>query len=204
MSENSRNAWRAEGWGELPYFLAAARTGSLRAAAQELGVNHATVNSNLSQLETHYGVRLFDRTTKGLVLTSAGQSLLDKAVEAEAVILSGRRRVGGLDNTLSGSVHLNISAWNMYYVVSSELPRFRELYPEIDLKVTVSNQIEHLTNSDIDVTWRVGWSIDDNLMGRKVYSYHASAVASQEYLDRHWAGRGPNGEGLHWIGKSTL
>lgn len=200
----SRNYWRSEGWAELPYFLAAARTGSLRAAAHELGINHATVNSNITQLEAHYEARLFDRTTKGLVLTPAGESLLEKAAEAEEVIMSGRRRISGLDHTLAGSVHLNISAWNTYYVVAKELPRFYELYPDIDLKITVSDAIERLSNSDYDVTWRVGWGVDENVTGRKVYSYHSAILASQDYIDKHWDNRGPNGEGLHWIGKSTL
>lgn len=204
MDTKHKNHWRSEGWTELPYFLAAARTGSLRGAAQELGVNHATVNSNIAQLERHYAVRLFDRTTKGLVLTTPGLNLFEKALEAEAVVLSGRRSVSGLDSTLAGRVHLNISAWNMYYVVSRKLPKFRETYPQIDLKITVSNQIENLSNSDIDVTWRVGFDVAENLTGRKAYSYHACVIASKAYLDRHWEQRGPNGEGLHWIGKSTL
>ena len=199
-----KNSWRSEGWAELPHFLAAARTGSLRAAADELGINHATVNSNIKKLEAHYGVRLFDRMTTGLALTPAGESLLEKATEAEGVIMSGRRRVSGLDRTLSGPVHLNISAWNMYYVVARALPKFYELYPEIDLKITVSDRIENLSNSDIDVTWRVGWDIDANVTGRKVYSYHSAVLASQDYLDRQWSTRGPNGEGLQWISKSTL
>jgi|GEM_PF-1037206 len=199
-----RNTWRSEGWAELPHFLAVARTGSLRAAADELGINHATVNSNIKKLEAHYGVRLFDRLTTGLALTPAGENLLEKATEAEGVILSGKRRVGGLDRTLSGSVHLNISAWNMYYVVANKLPRFYELYPDIDLKITVSDDIENLSNSDFDVTWRVGWDIDANVTGRKVYSYHSAVLASEEYLARHWQARGPYGEGLQWIGKSAL
>lgn len=206
MSKNSvpNTIWRSDGWAELPYFLAAARCGSLRAAAQELTVNHATVNSNLQRLESHYAVRLFDRTTKGLVLTPAGEDLLERALEAEKVIMSGRRRVVGRDNELSGDVHLNISAWNAYYILAKELPRFQETYPNIDLKVTVSDDIENLSHSDFDVTWRIAWRVDDDVVGRKVYDYHAAVIASETYLEKHWETRGPDGEGLHWIDKSTL
>ena len=84
----AKNVWRSEGWAELPYFLATARSGSLRGAADDLGVNHATVNNNISRLEEHYAVRLFDRTTQGLVLTPAGENLLEKAVRSQRVGLS--------------------------------------------------------------------------------------------------------------------
>lgn len=201
---NQKGIWRSDGWAELPYFLAAARRGSLRAAAEELAVNHATVNSNLQRLEAHYAVRLFDRTPKGLALTSAGEDLLERALEAEQVIMSGRRRVGGRDKALAGKVHLNISSWNAYYILAKQLPRFHEEYPEIDLRITVSDKIEILSNSDIDVTWRIAWRVDEDVVGRKVYDYHAAIIASESYLEKHWAARGPDGQGLHWVGKSTL
>ena len=198
------NFWRTDGWSELPYFLAAARYGSLRAAADQLKVDHATVNNNLQRLEAHYSARLFDRTTKGLTLTPAGEDLLHSALHAEEAVKQGKRRVGGRDMELSGRVRLNISAWNAYYVLAPVLPRFHEKFPDIDLEITVSDRIENLANSDIDVTWRIGWQVDDHVVGRKVYDYHVAVLASQSYLDKHWANRGPNGEGLHWIGKSTL
>lgn len=201
---NQKGLWRSDGWAELPFFLAAARRGSLRAAAEELAVNHATVNSNLQRLEAHYAVRLFDRTQKGLSLTPAGEDLLERALEAEQVIMSGRRRVGGRDMALAGRVHLNISAWNAYYILAKQLPRFYEEYPDIDLKITVSDKIETLSNSDIDVTWRIAWRVDEDVVGRKVYDYHAAIIASETYLEKHWDKRGPDGQGLHWIGQSTL
>ncbi len=201
---NQSAVWRSDGWAELPYFLAAARCGSLRAAADELAVNHATVNSNLQRLEAHYAVRLFDRTSKGLTLTAAGEDLLERALEAEQVIMSGRRRVGGRDMALAGKVHLNISSWNAYYILARQLPRFHAEYPDIDLKITVSDKIETLSNSDIDVTWRIAWRVDEDVVGRKVYDYHAAVIASEAYLEKHWKTRGPDGQGLHWIGKSPL
>jgi len=200
----SKNSWRTEGWAELPFFLAVARAGSLRAAATDLGVNHVTVNRSIKLLEDHYGARLFDRSCKGLSLTPAGEGLMAKAQEAETAVMNARRRVSGLDAKLEGRVALNISAWNAYYNLVPALPRFRVQYPKIDLTVSVSNDVENLATSASDVSYRAGWRVDEDVTGRKLFSYHTAVLASQAYVDRHWHKRGPNGEGLHWIGQSTL
>ena len=58
---HSEDTWRNSGWAELPFFLATARSGTLRAAAQRMKVNHATVDRHIKALEDAYGVALFER-----------------------------------------------------------------------------------------------------------------------------------------------
>ena len=77
-------------WTGLPYFLAVQRSGSLRAAAEQLGATHATVDRHLRALEASYGVRLFDRTKRGLVLTEAGRTLVPQAEAAEEAVVAAR------------------------------------------------------------------------------------------------------------------
>ena len=79
-------------WGQMPYFLAVARGGSLRAAAEALGATHGTVNRQLQALEASYGVQLFRRTRAGVELTEAGEALIPSAEEAEALFLGARRQ----------------------------------------------------------------------------------------------------------------
>ncbi|MBT8459834.1 MAG: LysR family transcriptional regulator [Boseongicola sp.] len=198
------DSWRRTGWAELPFFLAVARAGTFRAAAERLKVNHATVDRHIRALEEAYSVRLFDRKARGVTLTAAGRNLLEKAKAAERTVLTAKRSVSGMDAKLSGEVRLNISSWNAYYVLAPNMPRFHELYPDIDLKVTVSDRVEDLTKSPSDVSYRAAWSVDEDVVARKVYSYCAAVLASEDYIKQHWDSRGPNGEGLHWIGKSTL
>ncbi|MCP4821348.1 MAG: LysR family transcriptional regulator, partial [Shimia sp.] len=84
-------------WSAMPYFLAVAREGSLRAAALSLGATHATVDRQVKALEASYGVRLFDRTRGGMTLTPAGDSLLPMAESAEDAMHGAKARVLGLD-----------------------------------------------------------------------------------------------------------
>jgi len=202
--DDADDTWRNSGWADLPFFLATARAGTFRAAAERLKTNHATVDRHIRALEATYGVRLFDRKARGVSLTAAGRNLLIKAEVAEGVLLEARRSVSGLDSRLAGPVHVNISSWNAYYILASKIPSFHARYPDIDLKVTVSDRVEDLASSPADVSYRAGWSVEDNVVGRRVYTYHSAILASEDYIERHWATRGPSGEGLTWIGQSAL
>lgn len=187
-------------WARLPYFLAVARSGSLRSAAEKLDATHATVDRNLRALEADYGVRLFDRTNKGLELTSAGEALIPLAQEAENAIIAGRRRVLGLDHEARGTVRLSIPTGLMGVHFPKILAKFERAYPDIELRVTVTNKFEDLNRSEADVSLRIAFQVDDDVVGRKVLQYSGAIFASQDYLDRNWADAGPQGEGLQWIG----
>ena len=188
------------GWTELPFFLAVARAGSLRAAAELVGGTHATVDRQVKMLEAKYGVRLFDRTVKGLSLTSAGQALLPQAEAAEAAIKVAERRVVGLDSEVKGTVHVTLPPWIAFWVLAPTLPELHKLYPEIDLKLTVTDHFHDLANAEADVSIRVANSVDQDVVGRKMFQYNVALVAARSYLEEAWDNRGEQGEGLRWLG----
>ena len=64
-------------WDDVRYFLAVARGGSVRAAAERLGVNHATVLRRIAQLEQRLGVLLFEKLPSGYRLTAAGEEVVE-------------------------------------------------------------------------------------------------------------------------------
>ena len=190
----------APDWTHLPFFLAVARTGSLRAAAQSLGSTHATVDRNLKALEETYGVRFFDRSKSGLSLTTAGESLLPLAEAAEDSVIAARRRLTGLDKQPRGSVRLSVAPSFARFVLPPILAKFSREHPDIDVHVTLTNRFADLTRAESDVSIRVGYSVEDDVIGRRVVTYSKGIYASQDYLDAHWDRRGEQGEGLCWIG----
>ncbi len=191
---------RAMDWSELPYFLAVAREGSLRAAAESLGATHATVNRHIQALEASYGVRLFDRDPRGLRLTSAGEDLLPIAQEAELVIVTARRRVEGLDREVAGTVRVTVPPVLGYDVLGPIFSRFMHAHPEVELDVTLTNRKQNLSRAEADVSIRVSHAVDDDVLGRRVLQYARAIYASQSYLDHHIPQAGIGGDGLHWIG----
>ncbi len=187
-------------WGDLPYFLAIARSGSLRAAAAHLGVNHATIARRLANLETDYAVRLFDRSVDGLVLTQAGEELLPIAERAEAEVLGARRKLCGLDNRPSGIIRVTLPPSLAYVFVSPMLTRFSERYPDIHLDIQITNSFRDLNKHEADVSIRLAFSVTDDVVGRRVMQYQKGIYASKDYVRQHRAAFDGDGTGLTWIG----
>jgi DNA-binding transcriptional LysR family regulator len=79
-------------WDDVGYFLAVGRGGSVRAAAERLGVNHSTVLRRIAQLEERLGARMFEKLPSGYRLTDAGEEVLGRDQSAHAGL--GRVRAG--------------------------------------------------------------------------------------------------------------
>ncbi len=190
-------------WQQMPYFLAVARTGSLRSAAEQLNATHGTVNRHIKALETVYGVQLFNRTRSGLELTDAGRSLLPMAEEAEVVFLGARRRLQGLDRQETGVIRFSLTGTMAYDIVSPILTKFFVEYPGIDLEISVSDRFEDITRFETDVSLRFADEVRDDVIAKKLDPMALTTYASRSYLERQLPKAGPKGEGLHWIGWDT-
>ena len=187
-------------WQQMPYFLALARSGSLRAAAEQLNATHGTVNRHIEALEAAYGVQLFKRTRAGVKLTLAGHSLVPMAEQAEVVFLGARRRLQGLDQQETGLVRFSLTGTMAYEIVSPILVKFFENYPGIDVEIMVSDRLEDINRLETDVSLRYALEVTDDVVARKLYPMALTTYASRSYLESHLPKAGPGGSGLHWIG----
>src|ERR1700755_1545525 len=84
-------------WDDVRYFLAVARGGSVRAAAEHLGVNHSTVLRRIAQLEERLAAQMFEKLPSGYRLTDAGEDVLEFANQMEASSNQLETRVFGRD-----------------------------------------------------------------------------------------------------------
>src|ERR1700761_6672853 len=89
-------------WDGVRYFLAVARGGSVRAAAERLGVNHSTVLRRVAHLEARLGAHLFEKRPSGYRLTTAGEEVLEYAERMETSSLQLETRVFGRDQGVRG------------------------------------------------------------------------------------------------------
>ena len=187
-------------WAELPYFLAVARKGSLRSAADSLGATHATVDRHLKSLEASFSVRLFDRTRTGLALTEAGEALVPLAEEAEMAVIAARRRLSGLDREAAGVVRVSVPPAMAYDLLVPIFAAFAQAYPDIELDISVTDRFEDIARHETDVSVRVARTVDDNVVGRKIVQYASAIYASRDYIDQNFPSAGPEGQGLVWTG----
>lgn len=187
-------------WELLPHFLAVARAGSLRAAANLIGANYGTVNRSIQSLEASYGVRLFHRSRRGFSLTEFGHALMPLAEEAEQKIFAARKRVEGLDRSEAGKVRFSLTPTLAYDIVAPLIARFSDLYPDIDIEVRLTSELESITNDETDISLRAAPEITEDVVARKLFQLDVGVYASEDYLQRVVPNAGPDGAGLTWIG----
>ena len=187
-------------WELLPHFLAVARAGSLRAAANLIGANYGTINRNIQALEASYGVRLFHRSRRGFTLTEFGESLLPMAEAAEREVIAARKHVEGLDRSETGKIRFSLTPTLAYDIVAPMITRFSDLYPEIDIELRLTSEVESILNDETDVSLRAARDVTDDVVAQKVLQFDLGVYASQEYLEQVVPRAGLDGEGLTWIG----
>ncbi|MEL6688699.1 MAG: LysR family transcriptional regulator [Pseudomonadota bacterium] len=187
-------------WKSLPAFLAVARTGSLRAGAEQLGGTHATVRRQVEALEAQLGTTLFRRAAAGLTLTAAGRRLLPQALEAETSLLKGFSAVKGLDREASGSIRLSADPLTAHYLLAPVLAEFAELYPDIEIELKLSYFLDSIEKDETDISVRHVLEVDEEAVGRKLFPLSIGVFASRSYIDGALPNAGPKGKGLTWIG----
>ena len=186
-------------WKSLPAFLAVARTGSLRAGADQVDGTHATVRRQIEGLEAQLGTSLFRRSAGGLALTAAGRRLLPQALEAEAALLKGFSAVKGLDREASGRVRLSADPMTAHYLLAPVLADFAALYPEIEIELKLSYFLDSIEKDETDISIRHVREVGEDAVGRKLFTNAIGVFAARDYIDRVLQNAGSKGKGLTWI-----
>lgn len=187
-------------WKSLPAFLAVARSGSLRAGAEQIEGTHATVRRQIEGLEAQLGTTLFRRNAGGLTLTAAGRRLLPQALEAETALLKGFSAVKGLDREASGRIRLSVDPLTAHYLLAPVLAEFAALYPSIEIEMKLSYFIDSIEKDETDISIRHVVEVDENAVGRKLFPLSIGVFALRDYIDKVLPQAGPKGQGLTWIG----
>ncbi len=187
-------------WDQLRVFLAATRAGSLRGASDQLGVNHATVNRAIQGMEQSLGTRVFDRSAGGLTLTQPGELLVPHAEEIERQTLNIERKISGLDTTPSGTLRVSVPPSFAQAFMGQILAGFTAEFPDINIEIISTNAISDINRHETDVSIRVAYEVEDDVVGRRLLQYSVAAFASQVYLDRHPELTVGDGTGAHFVG----
>jgi DNA-binding transcriptional LysR family regulator len=142
-------------WDDVRYFLAAARGGSVRAAAGRLGVNHSTVLRRIGQLEARLGTQLFEKLPSGYRLTPAGEEVLELAEQMEASSHQLEARVFGRDQSVRGLLRVTLPPFLSTHLLMPDVGDFARLYPDIEMEIVSTGEVVNLTNREADVAIRI-------------------------------------------------
>ncbi|WP_188053802.1 LysR substrate-binding domain-containing protein [Sphingosinithalassobacter sp. CS137] len=138
----------------LRTFESAARHASFVRAAAELNVTPAAVSQQIRSLEDRLGVKLFVRHARGLTVTSSGKDYAVSIARAMADIETATRALGRPER----KGRLNVATFQSFASLwlLPRLHRFRARYPEIDVRLVISDALADLSNGEVDVAIRFG------------------------------------------------
>jgi DNA-binding transcriptional LysR family regulator len=142
-------------WDDVRYFLAVARGGSVRAAAERLRVNHSTVLRRIAQLEEHLGSRMFEKLPSGYRLTDAGEEVIEFAAQMEASSNQLETRVFGRDQSVRGLLRVTLAPTLATHLLMPDFADFARRHAEVEMEVLSSDAPVNLTNREADVAIRV-------------------------------------------------
>ncbi|MBY8978333.1 LysR family transcriptional regulator [Rhodobacteraceae bacterium NNCM2] len=178
-------------------FQTIAEKGSLVAAARESGLSATTVSERLAALEAHYGVVLFNRTTRSLSLTDEGRTLLEgaKSVLAEIEDLDTRIRHGA--DTLTGPIRISAPVDLGRSILSDVVERFTQDHPAISVELSLSDGYVDIVGQGFDLALRFGAVTDSSLRSRNIGQFRRIVCAARSYLDKHGTPQTPNDLAQH-------
>ncbi len=178
-------------WEELRSFLAIAREGTLSGAARRLGVRQSTMGRRLAALEDKAGVRLLERTPRGLRLTAAGEAARAEVERMETAALAAERAVSGRDVRLEGVVRLTTVSDFAAAVLMPALAALAARYPGILVELITDDRTLSLAAREAELALRLARPRGQSLRGRRVGEISFGLYASPAYLAAHGApGRG--------------
>ncbi|WP_371767436.1 LysR family transcriptional regulator [Massilia sp.] len=179
--------------GDLSAFVAVARAGGFRDAARATSGSASGLSDAVRRLEAKLGVRLLNRTTRSVVPTEAGRSLLARLDPVLNEVESALDVVNGFRDTPTGTLKLNVPMSAARLVLPSIVPRFLAAYPEIRLEVIADESFVDVLAAGCDAGIRYEEKLEQDMVavpiGPRVQ--RMAAAAAPDYLDRRGHPRHP-------------
>ena len=169
----------------LMTFLTVARLGRFTAAADSLGINHATVSRRISALEKITGQRLLLRSQSGWEITAEGRQVFDIAEEIEQSL--AKLVSDNAVTAVSGTVRIGAPEAFTGHIAAPALARVQEDHPALDIELFTSTQRARQNRSGLDLEIVVGKPEVPRAWERPLLEYHLKLYATPDYLVQHGA-----------------
>jgi DNA-binding transcriptional LysR family regulator len=178
-------------------FLHAAELGSFSKAAAQMEIKTSTVSRHINELEADLGIALFNRSTRGLVLTEGGQVFRTHALTAVHSLDEARQSASSLNASPKGVLRVTMPASFGRRHVIPHLPEFIKRYPHIDVDAVVTDEPLNIIEARIDLAIRIGALPDSQLVARRLAEHRRIVCASPAYTARHGVPATPDELGTH-------
>ena len=165
-------------------FQEVAKRGNISAAAQNLYISQSAVSQSIKQLEEQLQVRLFSRSTRGVVLTSEGKTLLDYVTRALGLIQNGEEKLAQSRQLLTGELIIGASDTVTKTYLLSRLEAFHRAYPDIRIRIlngTSRMVLDYLHSGQVDIAFASEEEDMSAYTVRHCVDTHTIFVAAPDY-----------------------
>ncbi|AUX71552.1 Uncharacterized HTH-type transcriptional regulator yhjC [Erwinia pyrifoliae DSM 12163] len=167
----------------MEVFVHVAQTRSFVATGRVKGISSSAVSKSISRLEERIGVRLFQRSTRSVRLTSEGEVFLERCQRIFGEIQAAEDELSAMTQRPRGRLRVGLPlAGGLMLPIISE---FMQRYPEIEPDLDFSDRLTDVIEEGMDVVIRGGDLSDSRLISRKLGSFRLCIVGSEEYFTRY-------------------
>lgn len=175
-------------------FVRVYELGSMSAAGRDLRISPAVTSSRIAQLETHLGVRLFQRTTRNLSPTEQGKAFYRSAAEILEAVANAEAQIVNLTENPKGSLFVAAPLGVGRRLIAPQVAAFLDEYPEVSVRLRLTDRKVDLTSEGLDLAFFLGQPEDSNLRIRKITDVDRVLCAAPSYIERR--GMPADGEAL--------
>ena len=175
----------------LRAFVAVVEDGGFAKAARRAGVATSSLTRQVDALEDGLGVQLFNRSTRAVTLTEAGESYYHQVVRILGDLDEANRSVAESEGAPRGLLRISLPVAFARLHVAPAIPRFMALCPDIEIDVTLTDSVVNLVEDRVDLAIRIGRLESSSLVARKLAPHHRLLCASPAYLANQGAPESP-------------
>lgn len=163
-------------------FVRVVEAGSFTKAAETMGMSRATVTQMIQQLEAHLRIKLLNRTTRKVNVTTDGAAYFDRVVSLLAELDDIENNLPGSSSSPRGLLRVDVPSPFANIVLVPALPDFFARFPEIQLELGASDRKVNLVSDRVDCVVRGGEITDGSLVARHVGDLRLGVYAAPSYL----------------------
>lgn len=172
-------------------FAKVVETGSFSRAAEKLGIAKSSVSKQVAALESSLGIRLIHRTTRQLKVTDEGLALYEQCSRIDEELDLIRSRAKAFQESPQGKLRIGSTPLLGNSFLAEILPEFLQRYPDLQVDLSLSNQVEDFFTSGFDIGIRIGEITDSALSGQALGPMQSYICASPSYIAQHGMPKSP-------------